>query len=366
MLLEVASFLHPAVSTPAPARSALRVPPTPQNISCCDRRVVLYAAILDLPPEFLQLFLLIAVLLGLGGDDIVIDCHSALGGTKIGWSRSFALFKRKMQKLQTHIPFANIRWMAILHDGDGEDTEHGVHFAFWYLHIMGEWFRDMDDFQIAKLRSRFPGCQVEFGTTTYPALTNVGLHDDGEGKAYLAEYAWPTAVRRVLDTMSLHSLDIRVKLAVQHMFCTKIGSAADMSSGAASGRGRAYIWAICFANIRFRSTEHDWMRTEEQRLHDEHLQDSNGVMPYLSSGRGEWFFLFQEHVDKIEEDWIPKLITYGTWQRTGHDWHIRHADLARWRLRGLVRGEDIVFNILSGKFIFTGIPAGMWGATVAP
>ena len=113
------------------------------------------------------------------------------------------------------------------------------------------------------------------------------------------------------------------------------------------------------------------MRSEEQRLHDEHRQDSDGAVPYLWSGCGEWFLLLEEDVDKIAEGYAeldpPKEdFTNGMWQRMGRNWNIRFDDLQNWCNLGWVRAADFAINNHCGKFVFTGIPDDIWGNALVP
>ena len=237
--------------------------------------------------------------------------------------------------------------MAILINGNSTEGEQALHWAYRRFHIAGEWYR-LTPARVAEVQQRArrhdPTCHFVYGRTHFTNLQNVwtaGTPPE-HGHVYMAWYDWSPAVRDAIIQVHTFTADPNVKVVSSAMNASKIGSTVDISY---DGRGKHYIWANCFAPVRYRSMEHASMLHQEQLLHDDFLP--------LWTANGEWFSLWEEDRDDISGRFLFEGIhgiNFGVWQRVGLNWHLTIFDIFAWEAAGWVDLWDLFINYFSGHF----------------
>eukprot|EP00571_Detonula_confervacea_P013439 CAMPEP_0172306498 /NCGR_PEP_ID=MMETSP1058-20130122/7552_1 /TAXON_ID=83371 /ORGANISM="Detonula confervacea, Strain CCMP 353" /LENGTH=287 /DNA_ID=CAMNT_0013018395 /DNA_START=93 /DNA_END=953 /DNA_ORIENTATION=- len=250
----------PLVPTLSPGKK----PPQKQKPLCPGRRI-LYMIQLNLTPDFL-----------LEIKNSNTNLWRLLRVTKVGKSEDWGSFLVKIQRLQTYIPFATLRYVAILHDFNAFLAEQAMHFVFRQWHVEGEWY-DLDDANRNRLQDRFSVYEKRRGTSHFPRQIRV-IRTECQGHFYVASFDWDEAARDVINgIINNPALDLEWRFICQQMLCSKIGSTTDLNE-----RGSNFIWVVCFANVKYFAIQHQTICAEEQRLHDSHFW----------SGAGEWYYVF--------------------------------------------------------------------------
>jgi len=231
--------------------------PGPDRKSCkkspreCPGGGILYLIQLNLPEKFLSEI-----------KSRNPNLWRSLNATKIGRSEDWCHFLEKLQILQTYIPFATLRYVAIRHDLDAYKTEQAMHLVSRQWHRCGEWF-DLNDENRNRILERFSACEQRRGTSHFPGQQVVRA-TECRGHFYVASFDWDEkAVNVINGIINNPAKDLEWRFICQQMLCSKIGSTIDLA-----GRGSEFIWANCFANMKYFAIQHETIRFEEQRLHD--------------------------------------------------------------------------------------------------
>eukprot|EP00578_Thalassiosira_sp_NH16_P027291 CAMPEP_0181088938 /NCGR_PEP_ID=MMETSP1071-20121207/7044_1 /TAXON_ID=35127 /ORGANISM="Thalassiosira sp., Strain NH16" /LENGTH=282 /DNA_ID=CAMNT_0023170869 /DNA_START=172 /DNA_END=1017 /DNA_ORIENTATION=+ len=240
---------------------------------------ILYNAWLNLPDVLLTLI-----------HNSDVNLHKLLSATKIGQTENVRSLHLKMQKLQTYIPFVTIKYVGIEHEHHAKTAETAMHMLFREYHLAGEWY-DMSVARRQRLLDKFPNCTLHRHTTHFPTLQPVGIpNPQTSGYVYVATFQWGQGTQQLIDNViaSNHHL-VETKLICRRMLSAKIGSTRNIKR-----RGKAFVWACCFANVGYVAYFHEYPRTQEGLLHTD-LRNRNKW-----TGVGEWFYLGQQDRSDIE------------------------------------------------------------------
>ena len=295
-----------------------RVPQVLDDLNdASDGSEVMYFAWADLPEEFLRAIV--------AEDDTNIPNRTLaarLGATKNGQASSSDRFMNKMKRLQSVIPFATIRYIAIIIPPtarftakQSEQSTHLLNIDYW---VLGEWFNltavQRED-TVARYLSN--GCSVYRGQTSSPRLNLNGTVPGTRGKIYFARFDWGIFLP-IINTLQQN---VTHQSTCMKMLSVKIGSGKviirgddvdsdddDDDDDAGTFRGSQFItFTSHLARTSVKAFECDQMLQKERELHNQ----NNNNNKWAESG--EWFHLDDDEVDEQ----IPqnKIVIETKWER---------------------------------------------------
>lgn len=280
---------------------------------------------IDLPEEFIK---------AVAAEDVDIPNRKSfairLNATKIGQAKSIEKFLNKMARLQSIIPFATIRYIAIIipphlvekgfTGKNGEQSAHLVYVDYW---VLGEWF-NLTIVQREALVARFLrlGCLRFDGQTSSPQLNINGTIAGTRGKVYFARFDWDEHDLIIITTLQQN---VTHQSTCMKMLSVKIGSGkviirggdVDSDDDADSDDEEQIVdkkWRgsqfVTFTSQLTRTTVKAFscngMFREERKLHKQNRDDDKWV------GSGEWFNLNDAEVTAQIQ---PHTIIETTWER---------------------------------------------------
>ena len=287
---------------------------------------VTYLAWIDLPEEFIQ---------AIATEDVDIPNRKSfairLNATKIGQAKSIEKFLNKMARLQSIIPFATIRYIAIIipphlveKGFTGKQGEQGMHLANMEDHVMGEWF-NLTIVQREDVVARFLrlGCLRFDGQTSSPQLNINGTIAGTRGKVYFARFDWDEHDLKIITTLQQN---VAHQSTCMKMLSVKIGSGkviirggdVDSDDDADSDDEEQIVdtkWRgsqfVTFTSQLTRTTVKAFscngMFREERKLHNQNHDDGKWVES------GEWFNLNDAEVTaQIPQN---RRVIETTWER---------------------------------------------------
>ena len=253
-----------------------------------------------------------------------------LNATKIGQAKSIEKFL-KMARLQSIIPFATIRYIAIIipphlvekgfTGKHGEQSAHLVYADYW---VLGEWF-DLTIVQREALVARFLrlGCLRFDGQTSSPQLKLNGTTAGKRGKVYFARFDWDEHDLKIITNLQQN---VTHQSTCMKMLSVKIGSGkviirggdVDSDDDADSDyeeqnvdtkwRGSQFVtFTSQLTRTTVKAFSCNGMFREERKLHNQNNDDDKWV------GSGEWFNLNDAEVAaQIPQN---KTVIETTWER---------------------------------------------------
>ena len=292
---------------------------------------VVYLAQIDLPEKFLS---------AVAAEDVDIPNRKSfairLNATKIGQAKSIEKFLNKMARLQSVIPFATIRYIAIIIPPQlvekgltAKQGEQAMHLANMEDHVMGEWY-NLTAVQRAFTVDRFQslGCSVWEGQTRSPWLRLDRTEPGSPGNIYFARFYWDEHDMNIITTLQQN---ITHQSTCMKMLSVKIGCSANIIRGtddedddedddsdddndSNDGHTVEKRWRGCqfvtftsqLTTITVKAFKCSEMLREERELHNQNYVNRKWVQS------GEWFNLNDAEVTAQIQ---PRTIIETTWER---------------------------------------------------